>query len=327
MIRIAIIIVSYGFIYYELFKKRDLNELFGVFEKNWQNDSFFIVLAIVFILIVVNWGLEAKKWQFLVRKVENLSFADSYKAILTGVAVSAFTPNRIGEYFGRIFILRKATRWQGIIVTIVGSISQLMITLICGCLALMIFLPKYIDIEDFFNIDFSWAIYFLSIISVGFFILFYFNISLVSNIIDKYVSKNWVKFKSYVRVLQKYSNKELFKVLSYSFARFLIFNFQFYLLLRILGLQIPILHSLMITSVMYYVLAAIPTIALTELGVRGSVIIFLFEVYYKDTGLYNDEVGLAAFTASSALWLINIIIPALVGTIFVYRLKFFRNNA
>jgi hypothetical protein len=75
---------------------------------------------------------------------------------------------------------------------------------------------------------------------------------------------------------------------------------------------------------MYYALAAIPTIALTELGVRGSVVIFLFELYFSKSGLYTEAIGLAVFTASSALWLINIILPALVGTIFVYRLKFFR---
>jgi uncharacterized membrane protein YbhN (UPF0104 family) len=324
LIRIAIIIISYGFIYYEIFEKRDLNKLIDVFIRQWQTDYFFIVSIIVFLLIILNWGIEAKKWQFLVRKIEDISLADSYKAVLTGVSVSAFTPNRIGEYFGRIFILKKATRWEGIFVTIVGSLSQLMTTLICGYIGILFFLPSYININNFFDVDLTWAVYFLSIFSVLFILMIYFNISLVSHIIEKYFSKNWVKFKSYVKVLQKYSSIELLKVLSYSMMRYLVFNLQLYLLLRILGVNVPILHSLMLTSVMYYALATIPTIALTELGVRGSVIIFLFEIYFSKTAQYTEEIGLAVFTASSTLWLINIILPALVGTIFVYRLKFFR---
>ena len=82
----------------------------------------------------------------------------------------------------------------------------------------------------------------------------------------------------------------------------------------------------MITAVMYYALVAIPTIALIELGVRGNVIIYLFDLYFKSSDTFSEDMSLAVFTASSALWLINIILPAIVGTIFVYRLKFFRNS-
>ena len=54
LIRAAIILISYGFIYYELFYKRDLNELLQVFYDQWQTDFFFVVLALVIVLIFVN---------------------------------------------------------------------------------------------------------------------------------------------------------------------------------------------------------------------------------------------------------------------------------
>jgi uncharacterized membrane protein YbhN (UPF0104 family) len=324
LIRVAIILISYGFIYYELFYKRNLNELLQVFYEQWQTDFFFVVSALVVILIFVNWGLEAKKWQYLIRKIEKISFSDSYKAILTGLSVSAFTPNRVGEYIGRVFILQKAKRWEGVFITIIGSFSQITATLVCGSFGLMFFIPGNLDTKIYFGHDLNWAAYLLVFFSVLFFLVFYYHISMVSVFVDKYLNKKWKKFSDYINVFKKYSNKELTNVLLYSLIRFLIYNIQFYLLLRILGINLPLHHSLFITTVLYYALTIIPTVALTELGVRGSLAIFLFELYFSHNGGFTEKMGLAIFTASSAIWLLNVIIPALIGTFFVNRLKFFR---
>lgn len=324
LIRAAIILISYGFIYYELFYKRDLNELLQVFYDQWQTDFFFVVLALVIVLIFANWGFEAKKWQYLINKIEKISFLDSYKAVLLGVSVSAFTPNRVGEYIGRVFILQKANRWEGVFITIIGSFSQLTTTLVFGYIGLMYIIPKHWNIESYFDYNLTWLVYFLGVISMLFFLALYYNISLISVLVEKYFNKKWAKFRSYVAVFKKYSTKELTNVLLYSFVRYFIFNLQFYLLLRILGVNLPLLHSLFLTSALYYALTIIPTIALTELGIRGSLAIFLFEFYFSQHGGFTDKMGLAIFTASSTIWLLNIIIPALFGTLFVYRLKFFR---
>ena len=324
LFRAAIILISYGFIYYELFHKRDLNEIIQVFYDQWQTDFFFLVLAIVILLIFLNWGFEAKKWQYLIRKIEKISFADSYKAIFLGVSVSAFTPNRVGEYIGRVFILQKANHWEGIFITIIGSFSQLIVTLSCGYFGLMYFIPKHLDIESIFGYNLDWLVYLLSVISILFLLAFYYNISIISVLVEKYLNKKWKKFNDYLSVFKKYSNKELSNVLLYSLIRYIIFNVQFYLILRILGLHIPLHHSLFITSALYYALTIIPTVALTELGVRGSLAIYLFELYFSQHGGYDDKIGIIVFTASTTIWLLNIIIPALIGTLFVYRLKFFR---
>lgn len=324
LIRAAIIFISYGFIYYELFYKRNLSELLQVFYDQCQTDLFFVVMALVIVLIFVNWGFEAKKWQYLIKKIEKVSFFDSYKAVLLGVSVSAFTPNRIGEYIGRVFILKKANHWEGVFITIIGSFSQLTVTLACGYLGLMYLIPRHWNIESYFDYNLTWLVYLLGVVSILFFLALYYNVSLISVLVEKYINKRWKKFKSYVAVFNKYSNRELSNVLLYSLIRYFIFNLQFYLLLRILGVNLPFIHSLLLTSVLYYALTIIPTIALTELGIRGSLAIFLFELYFSQNGGFTDKMGLAIFTASSTIWLLNIIFPALIGIFFVYRLKFFR---
>jgi hypothetical protein len=71
-------------------------------------------------------------------------------------------------------------------------------------------------------------------------------------------------------------------------------------------------------------MTVIPTIALSELGVRGSVSIFIFALYLEPIGNWSQNTSLAVFSASGVLWLINLAFPALLGALFVYSLRFFR---
>jgi hypothetical protein len=60
-------------------------------------------------------------------------------------------------------------------------------------------------------------------------------------------------------------------------------------------------------------LAAIPTYAWSELGVRGAIAVKVF-----DTLSHNP---LQTLTASSILWIINIAVPALLGLFFLLKEK------
>lgn len=87
----------------------------------------------VIFLALVNWGLEARKWQLLLMPVQQMSFFRAYKSVLSGVALSLNTPNRMGEYGGRILYVQEGSRIKAISLSIAGSISQLIITLAVGC--------------------------------------------------------------------------------------------------------------------------------------------------------------------------------------------------
>jgi hypothetical protein len=75
----------------------------------------------------------------------------------------------------------------------------------------------------------------------------------------------------------------------------------------------------------YFIMAAIPTVALSELGVRGSLALAITSAYF---GAGTSDLHIAgAASAAAFIWLINLVIPALTGSIFVFRFRFFRNNA
>jgi hypothetical protein len=101
---------------------------------------------------------------------------------------------------------------------------------------------------------------------------------------------------------------------------------QFYLLLLITGCEIAYPEALMLISLNYLIMAIIPTIAITELGVRGSVAIYVFGLYFANTVFWINSGATAVFAASSVLWIINLVVPAILGIIFVYRLRFFRKE-
>lgn len=124
------------------------------------------------------------------------------------------------------------------------------------------------------------------------------------------------KWRAYGRLFSRFSKAELGKVLAYSFGRFGVFTLQFFLLLRVFEVEISYPTALMLISITYFVMAIIPTIAIAELGVRGSVAVFFI-------GMASGN-ELAILTASFLLWLINLAFPALIGTLFVFNLKFFR---
>ena len=83
-----------------------------------------------------NWGLETKKWQILIKDLEQISFLKAYKAVFSGQAFALNTVNNLGEYVGRILFLREGNRLKAISLTMVGSLSQVLMTFIMGFIAL-----------------------------------------------------------------------------------------------------------------------------------------------------------------------------------------------
>jgi hypothetical protein len=72
-------------------------------------------------------------------------------------------------------------------------------------------------------------------------------------------------------------------------------------------------------SVMFVLMSVVPTLTfLTDLGFRWLAGIQIFQVYTMNTA------GILA--VSLAVWLINLIIPALVGSLLILRIKLFENK-
>jgi hypothetical protein len=291
-------------------------------------DKAYILIFVGWIcaLMLVNWGVETLKWQYLISKIEKVPFLKAFEAVLSGVSVSVFTPNRIGEWFGRVFILEKSNPWKGVFITIIGSFSQLLITIIVGSFSLLIYIPIYFNSAEFYSPYLYYGIIFLVLVIITALILIFLNVTALPGFVSHMIKKRFGKFNEYFAIIAHYSTFELATVLLFSFLRYVVFTLQFYLFLMSYSVEIPLLHGLMIISIVFLIMTAIPSVTLAELGVRGSVSLYFIGSYFEHYGTLNDQINIGIVSSSSSLWLINLAIPAVAGTFFVYRLRFFRKR-
>lgn len=326
VIQVIILVLAYGFIFDQVFYRKNLPHILETLGKDFQNPYVILLMVLVVLLMFINWAIEAIKWRYLMARIERIGFWKYYQAVLTGLTVSSFTPNRIGEYFGRVFILNTASRVEGILVTILGSMSQLLITIFTGSAALLAFIPTFLT--QYW--DYSGYLYYtLMTMVVGFNILIlglYLNVSFLSTLKEKILRNRLKKVRKFFWIFSFYHNRELIRVLLYSLLRYLIFSFQFFILLRIFAVPISYPDAMMLISLIYFVMAVIPTIALTELGIRGSVALYFFGIYYSGHNGSSEVINFGILAASTLLWAINLGFPALAGGVFVFRLKFFRKS-
>jgi hypothetical protein len=324
LLRALIILLTYVFIYRQVFMERRLQDLKGFLSGIMERDHAWLLFALILTMMLINWSLESVKWRLLIGKIEKISFFRAFKAVMTGVSVSLFTPNRTGEYLGRVFILKKGNPVEGILITVIGSFAQIVVTFSVGLFCLLSFVDHYLRVpyeigEYLFN-----SLVFLVPCLVFVLILMYFRVGLLADFVGRFVPEKWNRFRIYLEVFAKFESRELFKVLMLSVLRYMVFSTQFYLLLRIFGASLPVNEGFILIPVIYLIMAMVPTVALAELGIRGSVSMFVIGLYFSKFGDGSGNTDLIILAASSILWFINLALPAVLGTFFVFSLKFWR---
>ena len=264
-----------------------------------------------------NWGLEAKKWQLLMQVMQPLSYWRSFRAIFSGQALALSTPNRVGEYVGRIVYLNDGNRLRALSLSAVGSFAQVIITFIMGLFGLLIvyrnITKNLLQVHALSVFWLNGLVYVLSIITF-FLLLIYYNLAWVTKVFEKIPIV--AKYSFFIQKLEDLHNKELTKILSLSFTRYVIYVIQYLLLFQLFKVEIGWWQIISLVCVQLMVMAIVPTVALAELGVRGQVSIALFGLFS------NNTIGIIA--AVSGIWLINLIIPALAGSLLILGIKIFR---
>ncbi|MEP7256624.1 MAG: lysylphosphatidylglycerol synthase domain-containing protein [Ferruginibacter sp.] len=275
-------------------------------------DAWKFWLAII--LVFVNWGMEARKWQLLMKPIQPLSFITAFKSVLCGVALSLNTPNRIGEYGGRILFVTEGNRIKGISVSIAGGMAQLIITMFMGCLGLTYLLFTMDASGSLIGISVFWLRIFLygSIFGTIVFIFFFFRLSWLIRLIEKLPYAE--RFSKYINVLETFDAKILLRLLSLSLFRYIVFVLQYIFMLQLLHVENNFWPGFWLVSVMFWILAIIPSFAIAELGIRGTIAKTLFS--------YGNNINtIGILTVTFGIWFINLFIPALIGSLLILGIK------
>ena len=289
--------------------------------QSWQHvkkaadSARLLCLPAVVGLMFVNWSLESRKWQLSVQRVQALSFGQAFRAILSGVSFSVTLPNRIGEYAGRVMYLKEGRRLKSVSLTMVGSLAQLLVTFACGISGFLLLQQALVESGLISPLLFRFVASGLIGIVVLLTIL-YFSVGSIGNWVE-----GWNRLRRYrylLHSLKTFNVQLLGTLLLLSFLRYLVFIVQYYLLFVLFGVHASPGTAWSVISLMFLVMAVIPTIALVEVGLRGSISLQLM-------GLFTDN-SLGVVLASVSIWLVNLVLPALAGSVLIFGLKVFKRK-
>ncbi|MEY4538443.1 MAG: hypothetical protein RLZZ306_200 [Bacteroidota bacterium] len=299
-----VVIISY--VLYQNFKQKgqNLDLIINEFSKIFALKNV-LMLCIVFILIIINWACEAKKWQNLSSNFNSLSFTDAFQSVLVGLSLGFITPANLGDFAGRIIHLKNQNRKQGIGAILLGNGIQFYVTLIFGILAYLFFYGIYFPI--FHQIIFGLLII-CTILGIVIF--------LQKNNINYFFNKSkWLStYKIYWESLINFENSTFKVVFCWSILRFLVISLQFVLVLQIFGIDIEFIQLWSVSCLVLLFKTIIPQVNfLTDLGVRELSALHFFSLLSVNLS--------SVVSAIFFIWVINILLPVLIGGFFFMNIK------
>lgn len=311
-LKIAIFLLVFWYVYRLVTKDTALLD-FKVLLSSISSQVIIASLTIVLILMLINWLFEALKWKYICLEFQPISYSRAIESVLCGLSWAVFTPNRIGEYGGRVLFLRPKKRVFGVIGMGIGSISQMVITNMVGVWAFCWFVYSYLDIQKLWFI----GVVFLALIYSSFFLILYFRIGIINNLLIKI---NFLKrYRRFFGLLLRYDRKKLKRIFTYSAIRYLVFTSQYCLLMQVLIPDLPFFEMVMMIFILFFVQSALPSLDLFDVGVRSLTASYFF-------GFLTD-MNIAIISIAACIWFVNLIIPAIIGSFFTFKIKFFDTNA
>ena len=270
-----------------------------------------IIICIILTLNFINWALEAVKWQVLVKPLEELSFLASLKGVLAGLSLGFISPANVGDMAGRMLTIKHKTRKRSFGAVFMGSSIQTYITLFFGTFAFGYFIFDVLPKASILHL----VIFSCLILGILLGVILIQERQILS---DLFLKTSWLnKLALYFEIINLYSTNTILKALWFGTLRYAVFTFQFHLIFLVFQIQLPLPDSLMIINLIFLTKTIIPTFNfLTDLGVRQISALYFFSFY----GVNHSVIMAAVFS----IWLINILLPVLVGTGIILSSKFQR---
>lgn len=288
-IGLILFVVCLVAIYNKVAHNENLNQYSAEIKIQFEQVTFF-EWAVLLLLFLLNYLMEAIKWQNLLASWSPISIFKSYKSVLIGQAFAFFTPARSGDYVGRILLLPPGSKLKGVAQLAWSSYAQLIITISIGSIAL------------FFNLPFfPWIKWFMPLGLVAA-LLVYFHPG---------------QFKGWLNKINKLQieNKLKLHLLGLSFLKYMIFILQYTWAVKMLNITIAPIDFWIALGVLFLLLSIIPSISLTDLVIRGQIIVVLLEPYYNNS--------LMLICLSTIIWAVNFLLPAIIGAFLLinFRIK------
>jgi len=310
-IKVAVLLLAGWYIYAKVNNQDNLKE-FKTLLKGLDRDLILTVLITVIVLMFCNWSLEVAKWKFISRRIEKISWWRAIEGVFCGLTWAIFTPNRIGEYGGRVMYLSPENRASGAVAMGVGHFAQLVLTSIFGALSIAWFVAKFLPVQ----MEIKVLIWCIAGLYALVFLVIFFNVHWVDRLVKRV--RILKKIQPFFSVLEDYDRRELSIILGISLSRFIIFTSQYIILMEVILPDLPFMSMVLMIFILFFVQSAVPSLDLFDFSVRSFVASNLYGY------ITNQEIAVMAIV--SCIWFVNLILPAILGSFFAVKVNYLSDN-
>ena len=298
---LALLFVCYDFIWVQNSNPDFSANLLSTFK---NSNPIFLILCVL--LAPLNWLLESIKWKKLIQSFNPISFSQSWNSIMLGISIGLITPGRVGEYGGRLLHVKPNNISKALFANFIGSVSQNLINIIPGSIALYFFLVMYFQSEI---TALSICLFFLAFAAL--LLIIYFNSNNIIPIFSKikFVKKYTTQFDTF-----QLTTRELHQVMSLSITRYIIYVSQYVLLLYYFGFDIGFSEIVSSVVIIFLLQSSIPLPPILGVVARTQIAIFVLGIYSQN---YTSILSVPVI-----LWIINLLIPSLIGSVILLKSNF-----
>lgn len=305
LVKILIGLGSFAIIYWRL--KDDLTpENLTALRNSFGSSLAYFLLIVCLLLVSINWGIESYKWKLITNPIENISFKTSMKSVYSGLCVGNLAPGRATEFLAKVLFFKPDNRPTITLLHFVNGMFQLSITIVFGLIALIF---KF-DPGNELSAGQFLLIGIFCIILLSFFMLFIFKF----NKLQKWIFGLFKKTLSANSLPYSFTKSSVGTLFFFSIIRYIVFTTQFILILK-LFYSGPLDSAILASVCVYFLLTTIlPMISFIEPAIRAAIAVLVFG------GINISEISLV--TTAILVWLINIVLPSIIGYIIIVKEKF-----
>lgn len=300
-LKILLGVLSFWIIYNRL---NQIPELKTQFLYWLSQPHLYSILIVVLIMMTVNWGIECYKWQQTTTQIESITYLTSVKSVFAGICAGNVAPGRAIEFLAKIVFFKLENRPSVTILHFINGMFQMLITVTFGIAAIAYKLSH--------NTQANYIIY-ITVIGGFFMVTFFCWVIMHPYVIQKKIQFiPWFKKMGNTQEL-RFSKALVLKLLLLSIVRYSVFTTQFYLIYHALCPNTSLLNAFSSIASYFMLTSAIPMISYIEPAIRAAIAIFVFNNASDD--------AVSVVLASTFVWIINVVIPSIIGYIIIFREK------
>ena len=237
----GLIVMGFAYaLYNKITKEEDLDvmveHIYGFL--NFPNLLYLVATGL---LIPFMWWAESFRWLILVRRIVDPSKATlrkSFKAMISGHAIGIFVHNRIGKIGGRIIAYESSKKAELLIVNYFDAEAIKLLLDIYGFVGAMYVLHIFLG----WQLQTVWILGVVIMAILVLRIYIFYNIKKGIDFFSRFKIRESIINR--VRLLEKYSVKELRLIMQATGFRVLMNYLQYYLLMRFFHIEVPLFEAL-----------------------------------------------------------------------------------